>query len=400
MWNYYKIYFKKIKIKKQNLKIILFRVLLRIFYIFPIRKIIFFSSYEGKQYSCNPKYIFQSMYSDKFFFTYKYIWEKNDEKKIKNYEELKLVKHNSFRYIFSIMTSKIIITNSGLNPIFPLRKKQILINTWHGGGAYKKVGRDIDESTNGTSYYGLKKASEQTTFFISSSALFTDIMSNSIELEKEKFLKIGMPRNDIFFNKNIINSFYLKIRKKFNLSNEDKIVLYAPTLRGNTNSISKKKINNLDYEKLLKLLNKKFIGNWKILYRCHYSLINKSDNNNNIIDASDYPDMQELLCASDILITDYSSSIWDFSFLERPCFLYVPDLIDYKLERNFYTDINNWPAVLIENNKDLDKVINNFNIENLIQKIKEHYEILGSYENGKATIELISTIKKEILNGK
>ena len=70
------------------------------------------------------------------------------------------------------------------------------------------------------------------------------------------------------------------------------------------------------------------------------------------------------------------------------------------MERNFYTDINNWPAVLIENNKDLDKVINNFNIENLIQKIKEHYEILGSYENGKATIELISTIKKEILNGK
>ena len=401
MWNNCKIYFEKIKMKKQNLKIILFRVLFRILYIFPIRKVIFFSSYEGKQYSCNPKYIFQSMYSDKFFFTYRYIWEKNDENKIKNYEKVKLVKHNSFRYIFSIMTSKIIITNSGLNPIFPLRKKQILINTWHGGGAYKRVGRDIDENTNGTSYYGLKKASEQTTFFISSSELFTNIMSNSIELEKEKFLKIGMPRNDIFFNKNMVNSFYFKIRDKFNLSNDDKIVLYAPTFRGNTNSISKKNIDNLDYEKLLKLQNDKFKGNWKILYRGHYSLKGEYNNNNkNIIDASNYPDMQELLCASDILITDYSSSIWDFSFLERPCFLYVPDLIDYKLERNFYTNINSWPAILIENNEDLDKVINNFNKENLIQKIKEHYKMLGSYENGEATTELINTIKKEILNGK
>ena len=49
---------------------------------------------------------------------------------------------------------------------------------------------------------------------------------------------------------------------------------------------------------------------------------------------------------------------------------------------------------------DLDKVINNFNIENLIQKIRKHYEMLGSYENGKATVELIDTIKKEISNGK
>ena len=209
-----------------------------------------------------------------------------------------------------------------------------------------------------------------------------------------------MPRNDIFFSKNTVNSFYFKIREKFNFSNDDKIILYAPTFRGNTNSISKKSIDNLDYEKLLKLLNNKFKGNWKILYRGHYSLKGENNNNENIIDASNYPDMQELLCASDILITDYSSSIWDFSFLERPCFLYVPDLIDYKLERNFYTNINSWPAILIENNEDLDKVINNFNKENLIQKIKEHYKMLGSYENGKATTELIDTIKKEILNGK
>ena len=65
--------------------------------------------------------------------------------------------------------------------------------------------------------------------------------------------------------------------------------------------------------------------------------------------------MQELLAAADMLITDYSSCIWDYSFLYRPCFLYTPDLREYLAKTGFYVDIHEWPFPICENMEDLEK---------------------------------------------
>lgn len=98
-----------------------------------------------------------------------------------------------------------------------------------------------------------------------------------------------------------------------------------------------------------------------------------------------YPDMQELLCATDILITDYSSCMWDFSLMYKPCFIYANDLEEYKIERNFHTPIKEWPFPLSINNDELIKNINDFDNNKYIKKVKEHHEKLGSYENGQAS---------------
>ena len=139
-----------------------------------------------------------------------------------------------------------------------------------------------------------------------------------------------------------------------------------------------------DCKAIQSALSEKFGGNWFILFRTHYFVMNQLNNAANYIDASNYPDMQELLYAADVLITDYSSSMWDFSLTRRPCFLYATDLNYYDLDRGFYSDIHTWPYPLAESNSALIKNIKQFNNDQYQKNIQKHWDALGSYESGHA----------------
>ena len=118
----------------------------------------------------------------------------------------------------------------------------------------------------------------------------------------------------------------------------------------------------------------------------------------NIVDVSDYPDMQELLCAADILITDYSSSMWDYSFTYKPCFIYANDLDQYKIERDFHTPVNEWPFTIAISNEELAENILEFDQDKYIEKIKKHHHDLGSFEDGHAT-EKVAKLINDICSG-
>ena len=102
------------------------------------------------------------------------------------------------------------------------------------------------------------------------------------------------------------------------------------------------------------------------------------------VDVTDYPDMQELLCAADMLITDYSSCMWDFALLERPCLLYVPDLQQYVDARGFFTPIEDWPGLVCETADALYEAARTLDEAHCAQKAREHLQKLGSYESGHA----------------
>lgn len=91
-----------------------------------------------------------------------------------------------------------------------------------------------------------------------------------------------------------------------------------------------------------------------------------AENQKDVIDVSEYVDMQELLCAADVLITDYSSSMWDYSLTGRPCFIYANDLAQYKKERNFHTPITDWPFPMAERNTELQRLILRFDEKNTL----------------------------------
>ncbi len=378
------------------IRIDLTRFLMKCFWIFPIKKQqVFFSAYEGKQYSCNPKAVFEKICLDSYFKNFTFVWEINNQKKqdLITDHRVKFVKHNSFKYFYAILTSKFIITNTGIAARIPLRKSQININTWHGGGAYKRVGHAINNDISGD-LTELNIASSQTTHFLSSSEIFTNVMMDSVSIPKEHFAPTGMPRNDIFFDAERCNSLRKEILKKYNLNENDFLILYAPTYRGsvgeNTFSFDLTPLYNLRTE-----IEKKFEKKAVLMIRMHY-YSDENCQNENAVSVSDYPDMQELLAAVDMLITDYSSSMWDFGLSGKPCILYTPDLKDYDLDRGFYTPPNSWPGILCETENDLIASINSFDEENYKQRLKNYFSEMHSFDKGNATEKVLELIKKEL----
>ena len=376
------------------LMIYILRILLRLFYIIPINEHkIIFVSWMGRQYACNPKYIFEYMYklySDQ----YVYVWSLKKKKMLPaDYKTIQVCGYFTLKYIYVMMTAKYIITNHAVEPCFPFRKNQRVIYTWHGGGAYKKVGDIEIHSRQKWSKLVMRDIrSKMVSYVISSCEKFTEVHSGIWNIAQDIFLPIGMPRNDIlFFSDNRIKN---KVYKYYNLNAEKRIVLYAPTYRGNNylQPTLVRPFDDLDIEEILESLKIKYGNDFLFLYRTYYTINIKEYNTPNIILASDYPDMQELLYVADILITDYSSSIWDFSFTFKPCFIYAPDMEKYQGERGFFTPIEEWPFPLAKTSQELIANIIAFDEEKYKQAVRMHHADLGSYETGTACNQFCDSV--------
>jgi CDP-glycerol glycerophosphotransferase len=380
------------------LKIICIKIvslMLKIFWIFPIKKNrIIFISYAGVNINCNPKYIYKYMQNTNL--TCEYIWvaEKFDEFST-NKSNTKFVVNKSFYYYYYALTSAVYITNDGLSAVLPFRKKQTIINTWHGGGNYKSSGMGGNSQINLSDQYSISKMAKSLTWFISSSKVFSVNMEKFYLIPENKILSIGMPRNDQFFSISKDDKIKREVRKKFNIDDRCGIVLYTPTFRG---SASGNEENGFDIniDKLKKSLEDRFRKPFKIVYRMHHAA-ERPTVNDDVIDGSDYIDSQHLLQAADILISDYSSILWDFSLTMKPSFIFAPDLGKYTTEdRGFTSEISSWPFPVAENNQELAHNISCFDDQDYQKMITKHHQNLGSFETGSAT-KKICTLITELL---
>jgi CDP-glycerol glycerophosphotransferase len=250
--------------------------------------------------------------------------------------------------------------------------------------------KEIEKKMNLYKTFVIKKMRAQVIFYISSCRKFTSIMSEQMLINMDKFLPYGMPRNDLFFSslldKNII-------KNKMGVDISTSIILYAPTYRGSFRNCNFT-VSNISIPDVISAATTRFNKKFVFLYKAHHVMKDIDKNKDLGINVTSYPDMQELLYISDILITDYSSSIWDFSFTYKPCFLYAPDLENYKIEFGFYTPIETWPFPLAQSNMELKEKILTFDDEKYHENVVKHHKDLGSYENGTAT----ETIVKKILS--
>lgn len=353
------------------------RQILKLFYIFNIKKNrIVFCSYQGNSYNCNPKYIYEYMLQ-KYGSMFEYIWILNENN---TKLPLKTIKMHSLQYFYYVLTAKVYVGNNGISSYIPKRKEQLIINTWHGGGAYKKVVTDVFHDT---AYEKIAKIiAKETDYYISSCRAFTEVMQKASLVPQKNFVTCGMPRNDIFFKPIDIS---LKLKQFFNISLNNHIILYAPTFRDDENTIEE----SIDTNMVLCSLKKRFGGTWSFLIRKHY--LDKRKFPTECLDVSNYPDMQELLLISDVLITDYSSCMWDFSLTYRPCFIFASDMFIYSKKRDFYTPVKKWPFPIAENNSELFDNILNFDEDYYKTSVERHHKELGSYETGKAS-EIVSEL--------
>ena len=369
---------------------------LKCFYIFPIKQNrVIFSSFSGRQYSDSPRRI-SELLAKKAENT-DIIWAFTEPECFAFLKKkgITVVKYKSLKYLYFLFTSKVCVDNVEYWSVLRFRKNQMVLQTWHGGGAYKRIGFDRIDIGDAEKQHVLKKMA-RTTHFISSSKAFTDYVIRGAYRFKGKILPVGLPRNDELLHPD--ESKKVETREKLSLSNYCKIAIYAPTFRNSKTT----ELYDIDYDRLLNSLEMRFGGNWKLLVRFHYYLTDgKTEQlkNENIINVSNYPDMQELLQISDVLITDYSSTVWDFALTGKPAFLYARDIKEYAGERDFYTPIESWPFPLAENNDELSRKIETFNEIKYKYDIKHHLEDLGNCETGEATEKAVECIL-EFLGGK
>jgi CDP-glycerol glycerophosphotransferase len=286
------------------------------------------------------------------------------------------------------MTSKVYIYNLGQWTVIPIRPAQIVINTSHGGMAYKLIKWDRDKENIYYLKYAENIFNKRLNYMILSSKIYGDQILSGYTVDKNVFLPTGFPRNDIFFTS--LETTNKIVRDRLSIPLEYGVVLYAPTFRGSQKNA--KTVSDIDVTKLLNALSIRFEKKFVFLYRMHFHIDPNDSSIKNGINVSLYPDMQELLCAVDVLISDYSSCMWDFSFTFRPCFIYASDIKDYESERGFSIPINEIPFSIAVTDDQLKENILTFSSESYFDKVKKHHNNCGSFERGTATEQVCEII--------
>ena len=374
----------EMKNKMQNL-------IVDFFNIFPIKKNkIFIFSYYGNQYGDSPKYISEYLVKNYPRNKFDIVWQFNDLESHKDIDGIRVVKTMTLRCLYEMCTSKVILTNYRTTDLFKKRKGQYYIQTWHSSLRLKQIEKDAENSLPKEYIEMAKEDSKKCDLLLSGCEYSTKIFKRAFWYEGEIFEK-GTPRSDMLLKNN--NEISKKVKKKLGINENRKLILYAPTFRKDDSL----EVYNVDYQKVIEAVKKKYGGQWSFLVRLHPHLVSKSKEliyGDNVIDVTKYDDIQELLVSSDILISDYSSLIFDFALTERPCFLYVPDLKEYiKNDRKLYFNIKELPFINSSSNDELIDSINNFDDKKYKSKLKDFYNKIGNFEDGKACENLAKKIE-------
>lgn len=306
---------------------------------------------------------------------------------------------NFKKYIREMSTAKVWIFDIPIEIDLIKREEQIYIQTKHWGSiTLKKFYLDtplVADVKDNRHYWELNGKWMD---YIISGSEFDEASCRSGFGFNGKFLRFGSPRSDSMFK----DEYKLKIKRQFNL-NDEKILLYAPTFRfknAKAGDLSIEVEEFLDFERLMSSLKRKFNCEWKILLRLHPHLRNKKINKPEyVIDVTDYDDNQELASAADIMISDYSSFMFEFAYVLKPIFLYAPDLEDYLTnERELLLDYHSLPFPIAIDNEQLSKQIETFNEEEYKVKVQRFLESYGVNEDGYASERSAKFILKLVEN--
>lgn len=350
-----------------------------------------FLAYYGSQYGCSPKYL--SEHIMRIHPEWDVIWAFT-QPDIHYVDGVKKIRYLSLRFFYELCTSGFFITNYRMPKTFRKRKGQCYIMTWHSSLRLKMIEKDA-EKTLPASYIEMAKADSRKIDVVLSGCRFSDEVFRHSFWYDGIILRSGTPRIDPFYAKDLV---YKKsqIQTKLDLSKGTNILLYAPTFRGHGDLTC----YNLDYKALKVKLEEMKGGKWKILVRLHPHLKTYSQKllaDSDVLDVTDYDDIQELLLVADLLITDYSSLMFDFAETRRPCFLYVPDLEQYQAkDRSFYFDIEALPFPKSSSQQELEYQMLTLNLQTYIASVDTFMKSIGSYEDGGASQRVVEYIEKWI----
>ena len=336
-----------------------------------------------KSFGCSPKYI--ALYlAEHFPGKYDLVWVLERDRPVPQGmpEGIRIVRYFSMDYLKEIATAKVIICNHRTTQYhyFKKRKGQFYIQTWHSSLRLKKIEGDAPDL--GKKYIDqARQDSTKIDLLLSGCGFSSDIFRRAFWYNGELF-EHGTPRCDNFFGDN------KKVREKvfsfYGIPENRKLALYAPTFRKD----KKASLYGMDFA----MLGAKLGSDWVMGCRLHPN-ITAEIRDDHCISMSRYPDMQELLIACDLLITDYSSSMFDMAVAGKRCALFLPDLEQYKAqERGLYFDIEALPFPRAQTMEELCSCVTDF--EEYESRCNAFLKEIGSFEDGNAAASLAKRIEE------
>ncbi|MBX0313375.1 bifunctional glycosyltransferase family 2 protein/CDP-glycerol:glycerophosphate glycerophosphotransferase [Planococcus glaciei] len=306
------------------------KVLERLIPRLPVKsKWVLFESHMGKQYSDSPKYIFEQLLkSDNHF---KYIWVFQEPEQVELPVSVVKVKRNSLKHFYYLNRSKYWVDNQGIAHLAKKKADQVYLQTWHGT-PLKKMGYDQKKLPSKNELARLKLQTEAWDYLISPNRYTSEILRRGFRYGGE-ILETGYPRNDLLIQQP--KEIKRKVQQYFGLAENKNVILFAPTFRDWDPNSFQRVLDDVQR------MSGEIDQNAVVLLRLHYLLsekISQMELPANIINASTYQDIQELYLLADVLITDYSSVMFDYALLKRPILLYCYDLEEYITRRGMYFD--------------------------------------------------------------
>ena len=289
-------------------------------------KLILFSSFMGKSFGDSPKVIYDYILSHPEYKDYQCVWAFEAPEK---YPDLQAVKIDTPAYFKLALKAKFWCTNTNVERGLKFKKSgQVYLNTWHGI-ALKTIGNDCP---------GRKDYNFDTVDYLVVSGDYDEkVFKSAFNAQEKSYIRCGMPRNEALWTAGEKEK--ADMRRKLGLPADKTVILYAPTWRESTDGGKTYAIKPpIHFDKWENSLGNDFI----VLFRAHHQTtkVLGVEYNDFVWNVSDYPAVNDLMIASDILITDYSAIAFDYSILCRPIFCYAYDYESYLAERGTYFDMD------------------------------------------------------------
>lgn len=352
---------------------------------------IVFFTFQG-DYTCNPKYISEEILRRNLPWNQVWVTLRPPCDVIRSFpDNVKLVQFNTKEYYDELSRAQIWIDNAFNFPKGFVNKKQgqTYVQTMHGSLGLKKIGPDAVNNKRRNAKGFL--CGSLTDICISNSSFETMVYKTSFWSDSH-IVELGHARNDIFFiDESCIVKIKDKVYKYFGIETDIHMALYAPTFRNDQESVE---FEAIDFSKLKNALEKRFGGKWIILERVHHSSLKTADMSGlpYVLNAGYYPDIQELMMAIDMGITDYSSWIYDYVLTRKPGILYTPDLESYHDNRGFYYPIEETPFPICRSNIELVEEILCFDEELFKKSIDSFLDARGCIDDGHAAEHIVDML--------
>lgn len=330
----------------------------------------------------------------------------NDELVKKNKYDIKVYMDRNNRTLWELIkmyynfaTAKYIILDDYYRQLYGLKFKPEaeVVQVWHACGAFKKFGFSSIGKGDGNTTEFEQRAHGHYTKVITSSKNINKHYAEAFNIDESKVIPLGAPRTDILFDTDYGDFIRNKLESEHPSIRGKKIITYAPTFRGNAKERQKFKLE-LDPVKILKSVGEDYV----IIFKLHPSVKRglgdviaiPKEFQSRIINLNSKTDINDLIMVTEVLISDYSSVIFEGALLDKKMILFAYDKKSYIAERDFYYDYDEFvPGPIAYTNDDIIRIINEDKFDET--KISEFKKEFFDHADGKSSKRFVEYIFDE-----